>query len=144
MITISIIGIDQYMVGTYSKEHTKKLAGLYGVKPSEIDFHAPNSFFFHEGFDQTSWNALVRIHAPLECEGLEDKVTAYIFKTLKDIAVHINIEYVYYNKRHRHSYVNLDYPRFISEQNAVVVEEPSEEEDIYDGNIFADLDDINK
>ena len=146
MITISILGLDQYLVGTYSEENTKKLADLYEVKPSEISFYSPNAFYFHEGFDQTSWNALVRIHAPQECEVLEDKVTAYLFKTLKNIAIHISVEYFYYDKKHRHIYINPDYPRFITEQNAVVVDEPleDEEEDIYDGNIFAELDDRNK
>jgi len=47
MITISILGLDQYLVGTYSKENAKKLADLYEVKPSEISFYSPSAFYFH-------------------------------------------------------------------------------------------------
>ncbi len=146
MITISILGLDQYMVGTYSQENTKKIANLYEAQTSEINFYAPNSFYFHEGVDQTSWNVLVRIHAPLECATLEDKMTAYLFKTLNKMAIHISVEYFYYDKIHRHSFINPDYPRFITEQNAVVVDEPSEadDEDVYYGDIFAEFDDGNK
>ena len=146
MITISILGLDQYMVGTYSEEHTQKISDLYEVKTSEVNFYAPNSFYFHEGIDQTSWNVLVRIHAPFECAALEEKMTTYLFKTLKAMAIHISVEYFYFDKKHRHSYINPDYPRFITEKNAVVVKEPSEEDEehVYDGNIFAEFDARNK
>lgn len=144
MITISLIGLDQYAVMTYSREHTKKLADLFEVKPDAINFYAPNAFFYHDGVDQTSWNTLVRVHAPNQVQILEEKVTAYLISTLMPMTINISIEFFYYDKKNRHDYLNREYPHFITEANAVVVEDEDEEieeddEEIYDGNVFAEF-----
>lgn len=146
MITISILGLDQYAVGTYSREHTKALADLFEVPTSEINFYAPNSFFFHNGVDQTSWNTLVRVHAPEQVHVVEEKVVAYLTSSLMAMTINIAIEFFYYDKKHRHEYLNQQYPRFITEENSVVVDEENEddEQEIYDGNVFADIEEKNK
>lgn len=150
MITISIIGLDQYAIGTYSQKHTKKLADLYEVKSEDVFFYAPNSFYYHEGVDQTSWNTLVRVHAPRQTEQLESKVTTYLFNTLKEFGINFVVEFFYYDAKNRHVHFNHDYPRFITEQNTVVIEDEhdheheEEDEEIYEGNVFADLNEKNK
>lgn len=138
MVTISIYGLDQYVVGHYSKEHTKNLASLFEVDDNDVVFYSPNAYVFHNGVEQTSWNTIVKINAPEQCEKLEDKVANYIIKTLKEFSIHLVVEFSYYHKHHRYEFVNKEYPRFISEENVVNVEdeEYQEGEEIYDGNIF--------
>ena len=138
MVTISIYGLDQYVVGHYSKEHTANLASLFEVDEKDIVFYAPNAYVFHNGVEQTSWNTIVKVNAPEQCEKLEDKVANYITKTLKEFSIHLVIEFYYYHKHHRYEYVNKEYPRYISEENVVNVEdeEYQEGDEIYEGNMF--------
>lgn len=138
MVTISIYGLDQYVVGHYSKEHTANLASLLEVDEKDVVFYAPNAYVFHNGVEQTSWNTIVKVNAPEQCEKLEDKVANYITKTLKEFSIHLVIEFTYYHKHHRYEYVNKEYPRYISEENIVNVEdeEYQEGDEIYEGNMF--------
>ena len=138
MVTISIYGLDQYVVGHYSKEHTANLASLFEVDEKDIVFYAPNAYVFHNGVEQTSWNTIVKVNAPEQCEKLEDKVANYITKTLKEFSIHLVIEFYYYHKHHRYEYVNKEYPRYISEENVVNVEdeEYQDGDEIYEGNMF--------
>ncbi|MFA5421205.1 MAG: hypothetical protein WC344_00215 [Bacilli bacterium] len=138
MITISILGLDQYAVGTYSLDNTKNLADLFEISTADINFYAPNCFYYHAGVDQTSWNTLIRIYAPRQFETLESKVADYLFKTLKHLTINVAVEFFYYDKKNRHESLNKDYPPFITEQNAIEVDEhgEDEEDDIYEGNIF--------
>ncbi|MFA7378597.1 MAG: hypothetical protein GX816_01415 [Erysipelotrichia bacterium] len=146
MITISILGLDQYAIGTYSAEHTKNLANLFEIKTSDISFYAPNCFMYHEGVDQTSWNTLIRIHAPRQFDQFEDKITTYLFKTLADIAINIAVEFYYYDQNNRHERINKEYPRFITDANVVEIEDKHEHDDdeLFDGNIFEGIEDIGK
>ncbi|MDD3207267.1 MAG: hypothetical protein PHD98_03035 [Bacilli bacterium] len=153
MITISILGLDQYAIGTYSAEHTKNLANLFEVKTSDISFYAPNCFMYHEGIDQTSWNTLIRVHAPRPFEKIEDKITSYLFKTLADVAINIAVEFYYYEQKNRHEHINKEYPRFITDANAVVVDDEhnhddehdhDDDDELFEGNIFEGIEDIIK
>ena len=142
MVTISIYGLDQYVVGHYSKEHSANIASLLEVEDDDLVFYSPNAYVFHNGVEQTSWNTIVKVNAPEECEKLEDKVANYIIKTLKEFSIHLVVEFTYYHKHHRYEFVNKEYPRYISEENVVNVEdeEYQEGEEIYDGKMFEGFD----
>ena len=78
MITISIIGLDPYLVRQISKEMTPKLAELYEISEDKIDFYAPECLFIHNGVEQNTWNVLVRVNAPLKIKVLEKKAVKII------------------------------------------------------------------
>lgn len=136
MITISIYGLDQYVVGHYSKDHTKNLANLLEVEEKDIVFYAPNSYVFHNGVEQTSWNTIVKVNAPEQCETLEEKVAKYIMDTLKEFSINLAVEFYYYHKHHRYEYINKEYPRFITENNVVNVEEDESDDELCEENMF--------
>lgn len=141
MITISIYGLDQYAVGHYSKENTKNLAQLFETNEDNILFYAPNSYLLHYGMDQTSWNSIVRINAPRKFAALETKVAEYILKTIVVYCINASVEFYYYEEKNRYEFINKEYPRFLSEENIVNVEhEEIDEEEIYHGNVFENLD----
>jgi len=146
MITISILGLDQYVVGHYSGEVSARLAKLYETSNDEIMFYAPDSFLFHDGVEQTSWNVLVRVSAPLKFKKLQDVVAKFIIGTLEGVAIHIAVEFSYFKDEDRYEKINRDYPRFITDENLVYADktieemEDEEEPEIYEGNVFADLD----
>lgn len=146
MITISILGLDQYVVGHYSSEVSQRLAKLYETSNDEIMFYAPDSFLFHDGVEQTSWNVLVRVSAPAKFKRLQDVVAKFIIGTLEGVAIHIAVEFSYFKDEDRYEKINRDYPRFITDENLVYADktieemEDEEEPEIYEGNVFADLD----
>lgn len=138
MITISILGLDQYVVGHYSKDHTKNIASLFETSEDNVSFYAPNCYVFHNGVEQTSWNTIVRIHAPKQYSIFEDKVAKYILTTLKEFTINLSIEFYYYDKANRYEYLNKEYPHFISDDNIVDVEEDEleEGEELCEDNMF--------
>ena len=138
MVTISIYGLDQYTVGHYSKYHTKNLANLLEVGEDDLSFYAPDAYVFHNGVEQTSWNAIVKVNAPEACEANEEKVAKYLLETLKEFSINLQVEFYYYHKHHHYEHINKEYPRFIKEDNIVNVEdeEYNEDDELYEGNIF--------
>ncbi len=150
MITVTIYGLDQYIVGRLSKDLTVSLAKVYEVDEDEINFIAPNAMYFHMGVEQTSWNVRVVINAPKKVTVLQDLSRKAILNTLRDlgVAINISIEYYYFSQDDYYEDFDKEYPRYIREDNVVDVEEEEEEEyreegegedEIYTGNIFKDF-----
>ncbi|MBO4540620.1 MAG: hypothetical protein J5736_01405 [Bacilli bacterium] len=134
MITISFLGLDQFVVGHYSKEHTANLADLFETEADSLNFFAPNSMLFHEGVEQTSWNVLVIVRAPEKFRPLEGKVANYLLKTVVDFAVNVQLEFEYFEPGRHYEHLNPDYPRYMKESNI-----HSEEE--YDGSLYQEGED---
>lgn len=154
MITIQILGLDHFVVGQYSREHTGNIAQLFETEDQNVSFLSSDGVYFHEGVEQSSWNALVLVRCPHRHEACESAVADYLLKTLTLYSINVQVEFVYF---HDHSYyesISSAYPRFISadqirdvsgdygdeEEEAPSPEEeaPSEEE-LFTGNAFEDF-----
>ena len=148
MITITIYGLDQFVVGNLSRELTPLIAKLYEVDEDEVNFIAPNAMMFHKGVEQTSWNILILVDAPKKVSVLQDHMAELMLHGIGDVAIHVTVEFKYYSEDDRYTKINPDYPRYISEENLVDVdneypedlEEGENEDQIYTGDIFAGLD----
>lgn len=127
MITISVLGLDQYVVGHYSKDHTANLANLFECDEDDVSFYAPEAMIFHAGVEQTSWNTIVIVRAPERFAILESKAADYLIKTLSEFSINLEVEFEYFEESHTYQHINAAYPRFISADNLVDVHE--EEED---------------
>lgn len=117
MITISILGLDQFVVGHYSKDHTAKLADIYAVPEAAINFFAPNSMIFHAGAEQTSWNTLVIVRSPSEFREREREVAHYLLDTLSLFSIHVELEFDYFDSASRYEKINEKYPRYLASDN---------------------------
>ncbi len=126
MITISILGLDQYVAGHYSRDHGKNLASLFEVSEDELSFYSPVSTLFHDGVEQISWNCLVIVHCDAKYEAVEGRVADYILKTMGDFSVNVDLRFDYF---HGHEYRkhNPDYPRFLKAENIKEAEVEAEE-----------------
>lgn len=113
MITIQILGLDQFVVGHYSKDHTDNLAQLYESDPSLLNFYAPNAMIFHAGVEQTSWNTLVIVRAPKKFKPMEKEVANYLLSTLCEFSINLEIEFEYFDSSSRYEKINGSYPRFL-------------------------------
>ena len=145
MITLTIYGLDQYIVGRLSREMTHNLADLYEVSEDDINFIAPNNMVFHNGVEQTSWNALVRVHLPKKVMVLQDDAAKLIMDMIQGPTINVAVEFYYYSEDNRYEKINEDYPRFITDDNLVDVEEDYEEtqyiegdgkDEVFTGDIF--------
>ncbi|MCQ2791965.1 MAG: hypothetical protein MJ208_00410 [Bacilli bacterium] len=146
MILIKVYGLDQYVVGNYSKEHTTNLAKLFETSEDEILFYAPNSYIFHKGVEQTSWNATIEVCLPEKYHPLQANVTKYLVSSFKLFSINLHILFTYFDQHHLFEHFNKDYPRFIRDDNLVKVEEEdlseediTDEDKVYTGNVFKDF-----
>ena len=164
MITIKIYGLDQFVVGRFSREITSQLAKLYELEEDDINFVAPENMVFHNGVEQTSWNTIIEVYAPKRASLVQEEVANFLSVSLGDYAINVIIEFYYYDEANRYVRLNKKYPRYITDENIVNTEqeydeyddeeedeececghhhhhhheEPSEEE-LYTGDIFKDF-----
>lgn len=144
MITITIYGLDQFVVGNLSRELTPLVAKLYEVDEDEVNFIAPNAMVFHKGVEQTSWNILIQVNAPKKVSVLEEQMSQLMLHGIGEVAIHVAVEFYYYSQDNRYTKINDNYPRFISDDNLVDIddeypediEEGEEDDEIFTGDIF--------
>ena len=117
MITIQVLGLDQFVVGHYSKEHTDPLAALFEVDENDLVFYAPNSMIFHKGVEQTSWNTVVNVLCSNRFAPKEKEVAAYILRTLSEFSINVQVVFSYFKEGSEYDHVNPTYPRYLQEDN---------------------------
>lgn len=138
MITISIIGLDPYLVRQISKEMSAKIADIYETTVDNINFYSPECLFIHNGVEQNTWNVLVKVNAPLKVKVMERDAAKIIHEFVKDACVNMAIEFYYYSQDNRYEYIDKNHPRFMTEENTVIEEDETLEdgEEPYLGDIF--------
>ena len=74
-------------------------------------------------------------------------VASILMEASKNYSVHVRILFSYYDPTHYYERVNKDYPEYIEENQEVDIddseyndEEEYDEESLYTGNVFKDLD----
>lgn len=143
MITITILGIDPYLLRQISAVATAKLADIYECKKDDIDFFAPEGLLVHDGVEQNTWNVLVRVHAPLKVKVMEDQAVKIIHQFIKDACVNMSVEFYYYSQDNHYDFFSKDHPRFMTEENMIVEDDEEFEEETgeepYLGDIFAEF-----
>ena len=148
MITLIFYGLDQFVVGRLSRELTPLIAKLYEVEEDEVNFIAPNNMIFHKGTEQTSWNLLIHVHAPMKVSVLQKMMADLLLNGIGEVAIHKAVEFYYYSQDNRFQKINQNYPRFITEDNLVEVDADHDDEEldegegddqIYTGDVFKDF-----
>ena len=133
MITVTIYGLDQFVVGRLSREMTSALADIYECDKEEIIFIAPESMVFHNGVEQTSWNTVVKVDAPKKVAVLQDDVAKIIMQFIKGLSINVQVVFSYFSQDNFYEQLNADYPRYIENENIVNFEEERYDEDIEEG-----------
>lgn len=128
MIIISVLGLDQFVVGNYSRNHTSNIANIFETMEEDVNFSAPQSMIFHNGVEQTSWHTAVIIRAPRRFMPFEGKVANYILETLSNFSINIELTFNYFDEEHFYEHINDKYPRYIETDNLMGVQEDFEEE----------------
>lgn len=147
MISLTVYGLDQFVVGKLSREMTSALADLYEVDKEEILFIAPENMIFHNGVEQTSWNALVKVDAPKKASILQEDAARLIVNLVKGPTIHVQVVFNYFSQDNFYESLNEDYPRYIENENLVNFDEEYDEnleegegdDQIFTGDIFKDF-----
>ena len=147
MISLTVYGLDQFVVGKLSREMTSALADLYEVDKEEILFIAPENMVFHNGVEQTSWNALVKVDAPKKVSVLQEDAARLIMNLVKGPTIHVQVVFNYFSQDNFYENLNDDYPRYIENENLVNfdeeydenIEEGEGDDQIFTGDIFKDF-----
>ena len=116
MITIQILGLDQFVVGRYSRENLGNIAQAFECSEEDISFYAPNAMMFHNGVEQTSWNTVVVVLAPKKYRPLEAGAADVLMKTLSLFSINVDVVFQYFEESSHYSFVNKEYPRFITSE----------------------------
>lgn len=147
MVIVNFSGLDIFLVGELNKAVHSKVAAAYGLDDEDVIFKASDSFIFYKGTEQTSFNLLIKIDAPEEYVDSEEMVASILMEASKNYSVHVRILFSYYDPTHYYERVNKDYPEYIEENQEVDIddseyndEEEYDEESLYTGNVFKDLD----
>lgn len=114
MITIQVLGLDQFVVGRYSRENSGSIAQLFECSEDDVSFYAPNAMMFHNGVEQTSWNTLVVVVAPAKYKAMEKAVADFLTKSLSFFSINVEVVFQYYAEESHYLSVNKQYPRFIT------------------------------
>jgi len=146
MILIKVYGLDQFVVGNYSKENTKNLANVFEAKEEDIMFYSPNSYIFHKGVEQTSWNTVIEVVCDEKYHALQANITKYLIESFKLFTINIHVIFTYVNNHHVFEHFNKEYPQYISDKNLVKVEDENlddidvtDEDKVYTGDVFKDF-----
>lgn len=143
MIFITIEGADQYLAMEFSKDIEPKIIKALNIKENEINFICPESFFVHNGQEQTSFHALITIKLPTKFKDRQQELISIISKDIKSLSVHSHFLFIYFDEENEYDNIDNEYPLYLSEDNMVKVndeEENKEDEEPYTGNIFEELD----
>jgi len=143
MINIYVYGLDQFLVGDLSKEVTKNLAELMEVSEDDINFVAPNDMIFHKGVEQTSWRVIIEVKLPDAYTKIQNKIRDLLIHYVSQVAVHVEITFVYYFASEHYLQINQKYPLYLDEEEDMEEDIYSEEmkegegeDEIYTGDIF--------
>ena len=146
MVILKFSGLDMFLVGELGKEIHSKIAASYGLDDEDVILQASDSFLFHKGVEQTSFNLLVEVVAPEDYIDSEEMVASILMEASKNYSVHVRILFSYYDPTHYYERVNKDYPEYITEMQDVEIDESEyneeseyDEDSLYTGNMFEDM-----
>lgn len=145
MITISLLGVDQYQAQSFVADIQDEVAQAFEVSPEDIVFYAPDSFLIYRGVDQTSYQLNIVVSAPRKYEPIEKQASDVLIKIFKQNHVHVRVLFEYFAPQREYEYVNEEYPRFMTSDNMAhfeAMEEEDEKEGVepYLGDVFGEAD----
>ncbi len=144
MVIINFYSLDFELVGKLNEKIHEKVANAFGIKNEDLIFQASDSFVFYKGHEQTSYNAYIKVEAPVELSLEEEKVAAILMEETKDYSMHVRILFTYFDESHYYERVTRQYPEFITTSIETKIDEDYDEDgeytedEIYTGNIFVE------
>lgn len=140
MINVVLKGVDEFLGSSVAKVISPEIANILNVSQDDVIVTCLHSIIYHNGIDQTSYNMLLTFELEEQYRSLEQKLVDYIFSVSRNFSVHCHINFSYLSRK-TYSYIDNNYPLFVTESNEVVIEENDSEDEIYLGDMFVDFED---
>ncbi|MCI2069525.1 MAG: hypothetical protein LKJ88_08220 [Bacilli bacterium] len=145
MIIIKLLGVDQYQAASFVEDIQDQVAQAFETEPENILFYAPDSFLIYRGVDQTSYQLVVEIQAPMKYHPIEEQASEVLIKIFSQNHVHVRLVFDYFEEEHEHEFVNEEYPRFMTKGNMAHFDSDQEEgEEPYMGDAFENFEEKKK
>lgn len=121
MIIIKCYGVDPYVAGAYSKKYLPLVKERFNL---EDDFLVicPDDYIFHDGVEQTSWQALLEVMISPKYRAIEKDLAHALISYFQVDVVNTRLFFSYLEEEAVYKLENKDYPPF-------VVDDGREEED---------------
>ena len=140
MITFTFYGLNLYALGDLSTGLLNRLAQTLKLEEKAITLRAVESMIFYKGLDQNTWEVMVDIRL-LESMKHQQPIIVQLLKDfLKEQTIHLTCDFTYVTEVSRSQLISKDYPRYITEDNQVIVGHTHEKtSDVFTGNIFQNV-----
>ncbi|MFA6617105.1 MAG: hypothetical protein WCS68_01915 [Bacilli bacterium] len=138
MVTIMVLGLDQYITGHFSSEATPIISKILDIKEEEILFYAPESNLFFKGVEQTSWQGLILVNLPSTLAKKEADLAEYLLEATSDFLLNLAVEFHYFETKNTYERINEEYSRFITEDQLRTVDDDNEDQEVDDAEISDD------
>jgi hypothetical protein len=140
MMTLTFYGLNMYALGDLSPSLSLRLSKAFKMQETLISLRVVESMIFYKGIDQNTWEVMVDIRLNETMKNHEQEIVKILQDVLKEQTIHLTCDFTYVSSQSRVQIISEDYPRFITEDNQVVVGHTHEKTtEIYTGNIFQNV-----
>ncbi len=134
MIIIKCYGVDPYVAGAYSKKYLPIVKDRFEID-EEFLVIAPDEYIYHDGVEQTSWQAILEVTISPKYKAIESDLAHALISYFTVEIVNIRLVFHYIDDSSFFKLENKDYPPFIVDDEKAV----DEEIDPYTGDIFGEF-----
>lgn len=140
MITLTFYGLNMYALGDLSPALLPRLSNTLKIEETTITLRVVESMIFYKGIDQNTWEVMVDIRLLETLKKHEPAIVKIIQDVLKEHTIHLTCDFTYVTSVSRVQIISTDYPRYITDDNQVVVGHTHEKtSDVFTGNIFQNV-----
>ena len=137
MINIVLKGVDEFLGADVEKVLLPKVAKVLQVSMDEVLLTCMHSMIYHGGLDQTSFHMIVTFEMEEKYRKFEKELIKCVFEVSKNFSVHSHVNFLYLTPTS--SYIDEEYPLYVTESNRVIIEDDENEEEVYTGNMFSNF-----
>lgn len=134
MIIIKCYGVDPYVTGAYSKKYIPLVKKRFSIT-DEFIVIAPDEYIFHDGVEQTSWQAIIEVIISPRYQKIEKDLAHALISYFSEEVVNIRLFFNYVEEKSFYTLENKDYPPFVVDDG----KETEEEIKPYTGDVFEEF-----
>lgn len=122
MIIIKCYGVDPYVTGNYSKKYIPLVRSRFNIV-DEFVVIAPDEYIFHDGVEQTSWQAIIEVIISPTYKPIEKDLAHALISYFSEEVVNIRLYFNYIDSKSFYTLENKDYPPFVVDKDGANLEE---------------------
>lgn len=134
MIIIKCYGVDPFVTAAYSKKYIPLVKERFKIA-DEFVVIAPDEYIYHDGVEQTSWQAILEVIISPIYKAIEKELAHALISYFSEEVINIRLYFNYIDDKSFYTLENKDYPPFIIDKDGQV----DQEVEPFTGNVFEDI-----